>query len=160
MGHFLPQGQPARRIGSRPEGRWHAILGCLQDTVVQKADPVLVVNVGNEHTMAAIISNGNIVGMMEHHTSLLDPQKIERFLINFADRKLSDKEVFEDGGHGLFFLTEPPSFLDIDRVAATGPNRNILVKTKLSFHFAAPAGDVMMTGPIGLIEAAKRKFVT
>jgi hypothetical protein len=43
-------------------------------------------------------------------------------------------------------------------VAATGPNRNILSKTTLSVHFAAPAGDVMMTGPVGLVEAAKRKF--
>lgn len=135
-----------------------AILGCLKDPVVEKADPVLAVNVGNGHTMAAIISDGNIVGVMEHHTRLLNPQKIERFLVNFADGKLSDEEVFKDNGHGLFFLAKPPGFSKIDKVAATGPNRNILAKTSLSVHFAAPAGDVMMTGPIGLLEATKRKF--
>jgi len=135
-----------------------AILGCLKDQSVKNADPVLAVNVGNGHTMAAIISEGNIVGVMEHHTRLLSPQKIERLLIDFADGKLCDEEVFKDNGHGLFFLGEPPGFHSIKRVAATGPNRSILAKTNLSVHFAVPAGDVMMTGPIGLVEATKRKF--
>lgn len=134
-----------------------AILGCLRDPLVEKADPVLAVNVGNGHTMAAIISKREIVGVMEHHTRLLNPQKIEQLLISFADRKLTDEEVFTDNGHGLFFIAEPPSFSEIQRIAATGPNRNILTRTKLPVHFAAPAGDVMMTGTIGLIEASRRK---
>ena len=134
-----------------------AILGCLKDQFMEKADPVLAINVGNGHTMAAVVSEENIVGVMEHHTRLLNPQKIERLLINFADGKLSD-EVFKDNGHGLFFLAEPPGFSKIERIAATGPNRNILAKTNLPVHFPSPAGDVMMTGPIGLVEATKRKF--
>jgi len=135
-----------------------AILGCLKDQAVEKANTVLAVNVGNGHTMAAIISEGNIVGVMEHHTRLLNPQKIERLLVDFADGKLTDEEVFKDNGHGLFFLAEPLGFSKIEIIAATGPNRNILAKTKLPVHFAAPVGDVMMTGPIGLVEATKRKF--
>jgi uncharacterized protein (DUF1786 family) len=135
-----------------------AILGCLKDPAVEEADPILAINVGNGHTMAAITRKGKIVGVMEHHTRLLNPQKIERLLVNFADGKLSDEEVFKDGGHGLFFLAEPPSFSKIERIATTGPNRNILAKTNLSVHFPCPAGDVMMTGTMGLIEASKRKF--
>jgi len=135
-----------------------AILGCLKDPAVERADPILGINVGNGHTMATIISDGKVVGIMEHHTRLLDPQKIEQMLIKFANGNLSDEEVFKDEGHGLFFLADPPGFTEIERIAATGPNRNILSKTKLPVHFAAPAGDVMMTGPIGLIEAAKRKL--
>jgi len=135
-----------------------AILGCLKDPVVEKDNPVLAINVGNGHTMAAIVSDENILGVMEHHTRLLNPQKIERLLVNFSDGKLGDEEVFEDGGHGLFFLAEPPGFSKIERIAATGPNRNVLAKTNLSVHFAVPAGDVMMTGPIGLVEATKRRF--
>jgi len=135
-----------------------AILGCLTDPVSEKADLVLAVNVGNGHTMAAIISNGNIVGIVEHHTQLLNPEKIERLLVNFADGKLSDEEVFRDHGHGLFFLSAPPSFSRIEKLLATGPNRSILAKTDLQVHFTAPAGDVMMTGPMGLVEAARRKF--
>jgi uncharacterized protein (DUF1786 family) len=135
-----------------------AILGCLKDPSVEKVDTILAVNVGNGHTMAAIISSGEIIAIMEHHTRLLNPQKIERLLINFADGKLSDEEVFKDNGHGLFFLTEPSSFSKIEKVVVTGPNRGILAKTNLSVHFATPAGDVMMTGPIGLVEATKRKL--
>jgi len=135
-----------------------AILGCLKDESVEKANRVLAVNVGNGHTIAAIIVEKNIVGIVEHHTRLLNPSKIERLLVDFADGKLTDDEVFKDNGHGLFLLSEPPGFSEIEIVAATGPNRNILSKTSLSVHFAAPAGDVMMTGPMGLVEATKRKF--
>lgn len=135
-----------------------AILGCLKDPLVEKANPVLAVNVGNGHTMAAIISEGKVIGVVEHHTRLLNPQKIEQLLTSFGDGNLSDEEVFKDNGHGLFFLKETPGFSKIEKIAATGPNRNILAKTNLSVHFAAPAGDVMMTGPIGLVEATKRRF--
>ena len=134
-----------------------AILGCLADPVIEKADPVLAVNLGNGHTMAAIISKGKIIGVMEHHTRMLNPQKIERLLVTFADGKLSDEEVFKDNGHGLFFLTEPLGFSKIEKVIATGPNRSILATTNLPIHFATPAGDMMMTGPVGLVEATKRK---
>jgi uncharacterized protein (DUF1786 family) len=133
-----------------------AILGCLMDPVVEKVDPILAVNVGNGHTMAAIISRDKITAVLEHHTRLLNPQKMERLLRDFADGKLSNEEVFEDNGHGMFYLSKPPGFSEIEKVVVTGPNRNILDKTNLPVHFATPAGDVMMTGPIGLVEATKR----
>jgi uncharacterized protein (DUF1786 family) len=133
-----------------------AILGCLMDPVVEKADPILAVNVGNGHTMAAIISRDKITAVLEHHTRLLNPQKMERLLRDFADGKLSNEEVFEDNGHGMFYLSKPPGFSKIEKVVVTGPNRNILDKTNLPVHFATPAGDVMMTGPIGLVKATKR----
>jgi len=116
-----------------------AILGCLMDPV------------------AAIISRGKINAVLEHHTRLLNPKKMERLLRDFADGKLSDEEVFEDNGHGMFFLSKPPGFSKIEKVVVTGPNRNILAKTNLQVHFATPAGDVMMTGTIGLVEATKRR---
>jgi len=133
-----------------------AILGCLMDPVIEKADPILAVNVGNGHAMVAIISSGEINSILEHHTRLLNPQKIERILIDFADGKVSDEEVFEDNGHGMFYLNKPPGFSEIEEVVVTGPNREVFAKTNLQVHFATPAGDVMMTGPIGLIEATKR----
>jgi uncharacterized protein (DUF1786 family) len=133
-----------------------AILGCLMDPIVEKADPILAVNVGNGHTMAAIISRDKITAVLEHHTRLLNPQKMERLLRDFADGKLSNEEVFEDNGHGMFYLSKPPGFSKIEKVVVTGPNRNILDKTNLPVHFATPAGDVMMTGPIGLVKATKR----
>jgi len=137
-----------------------AILGCMKDPLVENADPILAINVGNSHTMAAIISNKKVAGIVEHHTRSLNPQKIESLLVDFANGDLSDEEVFEDNGHGVFYLTSPPGFHRIEKIVATGPNRNVLLKTKLNVHFASPAGDVMMTGPMGLVEATKRKFVS
>jgi uncharacterized protein (DUF1786 family) len=135
-----------------------AILGCLMDPSVQKADPVLAVNIGNGHTMAAIVAGGEIVGLLEHHTQLLNPQKMEKLLIDFADGKITDEKVFKNHGHGSFFLTKSPGFSKIEKVVATGPNRSMLARTNLSIYFAAPAGDMMMTGPVGLVEATKRKL--
>jgi uncharacterized protein (DUF1786 family) len=133
-----------------------AILGCLMDPAVEDADPILAVNVGNGHTMAAIIAGGEVTAVLEHHTRLLNPQKMERLLRDFADGKLCDEEVFEDNGHGMFYLKKPPGFSKIEKVVVTGPNRKVLAETNLNVHFATPAGDVMMTGPIGLVEATKR----
>jgi uncharacterized protein (DUF1786 family) len=136
-----------------------AILGCLTDPVVKNADSVLAVNVGNGHTMAAIISNEKITGMLEHHTRLLNPQKMEQLLRDFADGKLSNEEVFNDNGHGMFYLKKPHGFSSIQKVVVTGPNRNILLETGLSVHFATPGGDVMMSGTFGLVEATKRRLM-
>ena len=59
----------------------------------------------------------------------------------------------------MFYLKNPPGYSKIQKIVVTGPNRNILAKTSLPVHFATPAGDVMMAGPIGLIEATKRTIV-
>jgi len=134
------------------------ILGCLMDPVVEKLDPVLVINVGNGHTMAAIISKGNIVGVLEHHTRLLNLQKMEQLLIKFLNGNLFDEDVFQDNGHGMFYLDKPPGLSKIKGIVATGPKRKILTNSHLPIYFAAPGGDVMMTGPVGLVEVTKRKF--
>ena len=135
-----------------------AILGCLMDPIASNFDPILAINFGNGHTMAAIISNDQVIAVLEHHTRLLNLKKAEKLLKNFADGKLSNKEVFDDDGHGMFYLKKPPGYNLIQKVIVTGPNRNILSETGLNIHFAMPAGDVMMSGTIGLIEATKRKF--
>lgn len=135
-----------------------AILGCLKDPVVEKKDCVIALNIGNGHTMAAIISKGDIQGLMEHHTCLLNPEKLERLLVEFANGDLTDEDMIEDGGHGLFYLMEPRGFSEVDIISVTGPNRRLASKTNLACYFAAPGGDMMMTGPIGLLEAIKRRY--
>jgi uncharacterized protein (DUF1786 family) len=136
-----------------------AILGCLMDPAVKDSDPVLAVNVGNGHSMAAIVSGGEVVAVLEHHTRLLGPEKMEKLLRDFADGKLCDEDVFGDNGHGMFYLKKAPGFSNIEKVVVTGPNRNVLAHTGLLVHFATPAGDVMMSGPVGLVEATKRRFL-
>ena len=136
-----------------------AILGCLMDPAVAEADPILAVNVGNGHSMAAIISGGEVTAVLEHHTRLLTPEKMEKLLRDFADGKLSDEDVFGDNGHGMFYLKKPPGFHEIEKVVVTGPNRSLLATAGFPVHFATPAGDVMMAGPMGLVEATKRKLL-
>ncbi len=43
-------------------------------------------------------------------------------------------------------------------LVATGPMRRILQKTDFKVHYAAPAGDVMMAGPVGLIKAIMSRY--
>lgn len=132
-----------------------AIVGCLTDPTVRGADPLLAVNVGNGHTMAAIVSSGRITAVAEHHTGMLDRTKIQRMLVDLAEGELSDRDIFEGGGHGAFYVEEPPGIGDIEAIAVTGPRRAMIEGASLGFVYAAPGGDVMMTGPIGLIEASK-----
>lgn len=143
-----------------------AVLGCLEDPVVTKSNRVLAVNVGNGHTVAAIVEDERVLGLMEHHTEMLrnKPKKLESMLVAFADGKIKGEDIFKDGGHGAFYLTADQSKeekLSVKKVgifAVTGPNRSIANDLKIPIHFAAPAGDVMMTGTMGLIRAVLRKL--
>jgi len=128
-----------------------AILGCMD----QVEEPSLVVNVGNGHTIAALLINGKIEGIYEHHTHKLTPRKLENHLRLFSRGELKGQEVYEDDGHGVITLT--PFFGDVP-VWVTGPNRDLFKGTSLQFTYAAPAGNTMMTGPVGLVKAALYRF--
>jgi len=132
-----------------------AIVGCLTDPAVQGANPLLAVNVGNGHTMAAIVMRGRIIAVAEHHTGMLNPAKLQRMLVDLTGGDLSDRDVFEARGHGAFYVEKPPGIGNIEAIAVTGPRRAMIEETTLDYVYAAPGGDVMMTGPIGLIEASK-----
>jgi uncharacterized protein (DUF1786 family) len=128
-----------------------AILGCLNEV----QGPSLIVNVGNGHTLAALLMDGKIEGLYEHHTHALTPEKLERDLRLFLRGELSQKEVFESKGHGVITLRP------VDRevpVVVTGPNRDLFRGTSLRFIYGAPAGNTMMTGPMGLVRAAQFRF--
>ncbi len=121
-------------------------------------DPVMAVNVGNGHTMAAIISGGRILGIVEHHTGMLDPGKLGKMLVDLAEGRLTNEGVYEDGGHGALYVEEPPGLEGLESIAVTGPNRAMIEGSGLGYVYAAPGGDMMMTGPIGLVEVVKRLF--
>jgi uncharacterized protein (DUF1786 family) len=131
-----------------------AIAGCLADELVEGAlgGNLLVINAGNGHTMCCILSNGSIVGLLEHHTRYLDPPAaFEAYLELFCDGKASDSDGFMERGHGLFYLEDPPGFDRIDLVAVTGPKRSLLRESGLDVYYPSPGGDMMMTGPMGLV---------
>lgn len=144
-----------RRISSSPilmmDTSFSAILGCMDNM----EGPSLAVNVGNGHTIAALLINGKIEGLYEHHTHELTPEKLENHLRLFVRGELNRQKVFEDNGHGVITLT--PYFGEVT-VWVTGPNRDLFNGTKLIFTYAAPGGNTMMTGPMGLVKAAQYRF--
>jgi uncharacterized protein (DUF1786 family) len=137
-----------------------AICGCLEDPQVKAAagGDILAVNVGNGHTMAALVSNGVVKGIFEHHTRALEPGRLGDYLRRFADGAVTDDEVFADGGHGAFYLDTPPTFSRLKMIAVTGPNRGLMSQSGLAIHYAVPGGDVAITGPLGLVAAVRTRL--
>lgn len=132
-----------------------AVLGATFDPLVCSQERVLIANVGNFHTLAFRLGPTGIEGVFEHHTGLIDRQRLESFLRALADGNLKHTDVFEDNGHGaLIYKKEPLTLTDGNfGVAITGPRRNLLRGSSLRPYFAVPFGDMMITGCFGLLAA-------
>jgi uncharacterized protein (DUF1786 family) len=131
------------------DSKFASICGAAIDPVVAKMDNYVAMDVGNGHTLAASIMGGKIHGVFEHHTGLLTPKRIEKLVNRLCGGNITHEEVHDEGGHGAWVIEGIRSF---ECVVATGPKRSILTETNLKVHNAAPGGDVMMTGPAGLIK--------
>ncbi|MBE6501084.1 MAG: hypothetical protein E7Z79_01430 [Methanobrevibacter thaueri] len=129
--------------------KFASIAGMCYDEVASKLNSFIVIDIGNGHTTAASIENGKIQGVFEHHTSSLSGESLERYIKRLASGEITHEEVHEDFGHGAHVLN-PIS--EIEKVIVSGPKRELIEKTNLDWHHAAPGGDVMMTGTIGLIK--------
>ena len=128
-----------------------AIIGALDDAAVSSADPLLLVNLGNFHTIAMLLEGRRISGMFEHHTGELTTSELEAYLERLTAGTLTNQEVFDDMGHGALATATP-----IQRprlVAVTGPRRGMLERSRLAPHFAVPHGDMMLAGCFGLLRA-------
>lgn len=134
-----------------------AILGALQDpwAFSRKEEGVTIVNIGNEHTVAALVKGRKIWGIYEHHTSLLDPMRLWNHLERFRKGDLTEQEIFEDMGHGCHVIPGAREASHFEHLTITGPNRERF--RGLNGHMAAPFGDMMLTGCFGLVEAVKKK---
>ncbi len=124
----------------------------LYGAMPESGDAVLV-NAGNGHTVCVVARDGRLAGVFEHHTSALDGPALERFLRRFLAGELTSAEVREDGGHGAVLA---PGALDglAAPILVTGPRRDLLRDSALALEFAAPHGDMMLTGCYGLLRAA------
>lgn len=129
--------------------KFASIAGMCYDEVAKKLNSFIVIDIGNGHTTAASIEDGKIQGVFEHHTSSLTGESLERYMKRLASGEITHEEVHEDHGHGAHVLN-PIS--KIEKVIVSGPKRELIEKTNLDWHHAAPGGDVMMTGTIGLIK--------
>ncbi|MGB9936356.1 MAG: DUF1786 domain-containing protein [Methanobacterium sp.] len=132
------------------DSKFASVCGATCDRYVKDLSKFIVMDIGNGHTLAASFSEGKIQGVFEHHTRNLNKSKIEELTRKLADGTITHEEVHNDHGHGAWALAP---IGDFEAVIATGPQRKIIEKTDLNVHYAAPAGDVMMTGTVGLIKA-------
>jgi len=129
-----------------------AILGCMDES-----PSAVFVNVGNSHTLAALIRAGRIEGLLEHHTSCLTSEKLDNLLVRFLKGEIRSRDVLEDGGHGAVLLNARGTERN-EEIIVTGPQRGMMEKSNLKVRFAAPHGNMMLTGPFGLVKGAYLKY--
>jgi uncharacterized protein (DUF1786 family) len=130
-----------------------ALLGALTDETVADAakhSAVAVINVGNQHTFAAIVRNEKILGLFEHHTGALSAIKAKSYLKRLLAGTLTDVEIRQDGGHGCIAPAEPVA---ASLTAVTGPRRGMLAGP--GYYFPAPQGNMMLMGCYGLVAARR-----
>ena len=137
-----------------------AVLGATLDPIVGERPQIMVANVGNFHTLAFRLKEDQVEGVFEHHTGLVDRIKMDRMLSEFAAGTLTHQEVFADHGHGALIYAQEPYHLGEGAfdVVITGPRRNLMRESTLRTYFAAPFGDMMLTGCFGLLAAAADKL--
>ncbi len=132
-----------------------AVLGATMDTVIRDRDRVIIVNIGNFHTLAFRLGPAGVEGLFEHHTGLIDVLRLEKYLVALADSTLTREEIYNDQGHGALILDTAPYSLDAQdwKVAITGPRREMMNTSGLPLYYAVPFGDMMLTGCFGLMNA-------
>jgi uncharacterized protein (DUF1786 family) len=116
---------------------------------------LMVVNLGNAHTFAALVRGERLWGIYEHHTGLLDPEKLFDHLRRFQAGELTNDEVFADWGHGCAYAPDYAPANPFIFTVITGPRRRLA--RDWPGVFAAPLGDMMLTGCFGLMAAFLEK---
>lgn len=142
--HLIDAGIPLVVGDTGPSALWGASLA-------SSKKPCLAINFGNSHTMMAFIDGGSIDGVFEHHTSMLDPEKMESIVRRFAAAELGNEEVFADGGHGTIRVSLPLDLAQVE-ILVTGPRRREFASMGLALTEASLHGDMMLTGCYGLLQ--------
>ena len=137
-----------------------AVLGALDDEKVaaHRDEGLVIVNVGNQHTLGVLCQGDRILGLFEHHTVLMTEEKLARYVRALQLGTIDNEQIYEDNGHGAIVHPDYSEVKDFSAqafefVAVTGPNRRLA--KSLSYHFATPHGDMMLSGCFGLIMAAR-----
>jgi uncharacterized protein (DUF1786 family) len=133
-----------------------AILGALIDreASARMDSGLTVMNVGNEYTLAALVKGERIWGLFEHHTSVMPEGALPEYLAAFRAGTLTERRVFDDGGHGCHVVANRPA-ADYSFTVITGPQR---ARATSLGRFAAPYGNMMLTACFGLLRAALRHW--
>jgi uncharacterized protein (DUF1786 family) len=133
-----------------------AVWGILEDerAAAHRETGLVAVNAGNQHTLGVLLRGERILGLFEHHTGQMTPAKLERLVDRLRAGVLTNEEVFDDHGHGALVGPDHTPGAGFDLVAVTGPRRYLA--GGLGYTFAAPYGDMMLTGSFGLVAAVRR----
>lgn len=129
-----------------------AALGALQDPQVGRARSQLILNLGNMHALAFHLEGTRIISLYEHHTGEMSDEQIEDFSERLLAGSLAHEEVFGSKGHGVFY-TGHNRAVTAPLIAVTGPQRRRIRDGRLRPYFAAPHGDMMISGCFGLVRA-------
>jgi uncharacterized protein (DUF1786 family) len=134
-----------------------AVWGILCDPVVaEKLDEGFVaLNLGNQHTLGALVRENRVWGVFEHHTGRMTREKLEGIMNRFPAKAVSNDEIFHDQGHGCAYHPEYSRKKGFRFVAVTGPRRALA--EGLDYYMAAPHGNMMLAGCFGLVAALKAK---
>ncbi len=130
-----------------------AVLGALFVPEIEarsREQGVLVVNLGNSHTIAFLVFRDRVWGVYEHHTGLLDRDTLWEQLKRFRSGSLAGMEVFQDRGHGCMVRDLPAGAEGFGHTVVLGPQRDMLAG--LPVEFPAPGGDMMLAGCFGLLK--------
>lgn len=130
-----------------------AVLGATCDPWVRArlGSGVVVINLGNQHALAALITHETVWAILEHHTEALGQGSLLRWIQDFRKGQVRHQDVLEDGGHGCAYHLDGVPDLPFDAVAVTGPRR--AMADGLGWTMAAPFGNMMLSGCYGLIRA-------
>jgi uncharacterized protein (DUF1786 family) len=128
-----------------------AVLGALLDPHVGRRERLIVANVGNFHTLAFRLGPDSIEGIFEHHTGLVNPQRLDDLIGALASGTLTHETVFGDHGHGALLYTQES--MPLDFLGIIGPRRSLMRASRHSPYFAVPFGDMMIAGCFGVVRA-------
>ena len=131
---------------------WGAL--CDENVAAHQGEGLIVLNVGNQHTIGFLLRGERVWGLFEHHTVLMNPDKLAVYVDSLREGMLTNDEVYGDNGHGAYVHPDYSVDGGFRFVAVTGPNRGMTAA--LGYYMAVPHGDMMMTGSFGLVAAARR----
>jgi uncharacterized protein (DUF1786 family) len=130
-----------------------AVHGAMCDPLVgaRLEQGVLVVNLGNQHTLGALVTRQRVWGIFEHHTGALGPESLQGWMERFRRGEVDSLQVMEDGGHGCAYHPEGLPRGGFGWTVVTGPRRGLACS--MGWHMAAPLGNMMLSGCFGLVRA-------
>ena len=126
-----------------------SILGAMEDGKVAEAvkNGAVLINIGNQHTIAFLVYRDRVLGVFEHHTKMLTEQSLLQYIDKFVSGQLDNEQILNEHGHGCMVLPEAKKHT-FDFWSVTGPKREIGEKLG---YMAIPYGDMMMSGPYGMV---------